>query len=358
MPENLYNINNTKHGGIEALNNPTETVHSFSLTSAEIGNLWSQYIWDSMAVCILQHFADNVKDAEIRGAIEYALETSHKHTEKIKEIFTSENIPVPVGFTEKDIHAKTPRLFSDSLYLYYLSYMAKNGMTLYAQTLAMSSRSDIRSFYSECVDSIRELDNKATAILLSKDLYIRPPYISAPEEVDFVEKQNFLGSILGSNRPLHVIEISHLFFNMQRNALGKVILKGFSQVAQSQEIKDYFLSGMEIAHKHINIFASLLGKDDLPASIIRNTEVTDSTAAPFSDKMMLYHTTFLTSVSSSFYGIAMGTSNRKDIVTSYARLTAEVLKYAGKGSNIMINNGWMEEPPQADDRNILAQKPH
>lgn len=328
--------------------NPAESGHSTRLTSAEIGNLWSQYLWDSMAVLFLQHFARNVIDAEISTAVLYALELSQKHTGRIKEFFITGGIPIPVGFTDNDVNPNAPQLFSDSLYLHYLSYMAKNGMTVHTQALAMSTRTDIRSFYSECLDSSRELDNKTTGILLSKGLHVRPPYIPLPKEVDFVEKKSFLGSIFGSDRVLHAMEISHLFFNIQRNALGKAVLTGFSQVVQSQEIRDYFIKGIEIAHKHIEIFSYLLEKDDLPA-IILDTEVMNSNASPFSDKIMLYHTTFIDAVSTGFYGFAMGASSRNDITVSYARLMAEALKYGGEGANIMINNGWMEEPPQADE---------
>lgn len=358
MAETLHNSNEPgRYNEIEAIF-PTETDLHTRLTSAEIGSLWSQYLWDSMAVCFLQHFAENAVDAEIRTVIEYALELSQKHTGSIKEFFTKDDIPIPVGFTGKDVNAKAPPLFSDSLYLYYLSHMAKNGMSLYAQMLAMSTRPDIRSFYSNCFDTIRELDNKTREVLLSKGLYIGPPHISVQKEVDFVKRQGFLGSFFGSDRALHAMEISHLFFNMQRNSLGKAVLTGFSQVARAQDIRDYFLTGIEIAHKHIEVFSSLLEKGHLPAPIIWDTEVFESAAAPFSDKMMLYHTTFLTSVSSTFYGNAMGVSTRKDIIASYARLTAEVLKFAGQGAGIMINYGWMEEPPQAVDRAAPARKLH
>lgn len=212
MVESLANGDTPNlHRVTVAQENPTESGHSTRLTSAEIGNLWSQYLWGSMAVRFLQHFARNVKDAEISSVVLYALELSQKHTGRIKEFFITESIPIPVGFTDNDVNPNAPRLFSDSLYLHYLSYMAKNGMTVYTQALAMSSRTDIRSFYSECLDSSRELDNKTTGILLSKGLHVKPPYISVPEEVDFVEKKSFLGNIFGSHRVLHAMEISHLF---------------------------------------------------------------------------------------------------------------------------------------------------
>ncbi|MFD0824074.1 DUF3231 family protein [Neobacillus sp. M.A.Huq-85] len=34
-------------------------------------------------------------------------------------------------------------------------------------------------------------------------------------------------------------------------------------------------------------------------------------------------------------------------------MVPEISLYAEDGANIMINHGWMEEPPQADDREHL-----
>jgi hypothetical protein len=45
-----------------------------------------------------------------------------------------------------------------------------------------------------------------------------------------------------------------------------------------------------------------------------------------------------------------------DIVPSFERLIAELLKYAEDGSNLLIKNGWMEEPPQADDHEAIAKR--
>ena len=54
------------------------------------------------------------------------------------------------------------------------------------------------------------------------------------------------------------------------------------------------------------------------------------------------------------YGISMSSSSRSDLSIMYARLLAEVGQYADDGAKMMIANGWMEAPPQAEDRNKLA----
>ncbi|QGQ96374.1 DUF3231 family protein [Paenibacillus psychroresistens] len=39
----------------------------------------------------------------------------------------------------------------------------------------------------------------------------------------------------------------------------------------------------------------------------------------------------------------------------FIRLTAEITDYAEAGAKILIENGWMEQPPLASDRDKLTQ---
>lgn len=56
------------------------------------------------------------------------------------------------------------------------------------------------------------------------------------------------------------------------------------------------------------------------------------------------------------YGRSLGSSPRRDLGTHYTRLISEVILYVEDGTNIMIENGWLEQIPQATDRNQLANK--
>lgn len=37
-------------------------------------------------------------------------------------------------------------------------------------------------------------------------------------------------------------------------------------------------------------------------------------------------------------------------------LIADITKYAEDGANLLIKNGWMEQPPTFDDRDKLAKQ--
>ncbi|MDF2790956.1 MAG: hypothetical protein K0S80_4058 [Neobacillus sp.] len=48
------------------------------ITSAELAQLWAQYMNDSGSVCVLTFFLEKVEDPEIKPIIEFALQLSKK----------------------------------------------------------------------------------------------------------------------------------------------------------------------------------------------------------------------------------------------------------------------------------------
>ncbi|TCP19708.1 uncharacterized protein DUF3231 [Scopulibacillus darangshiensis] len=332
-----------------------EQIHNAKLTAAEIAEIWSTYLNDSMLYCVLQHFFKTVKDPEIASVIQQGMAMSEAHLPQLKVFFNSENWPVAKGFTEADVNLDAPRLFSDTFMLYYMQQAGTLGMNAYSMAIAASVRPDIYGFFSTCMTETMDLHKKASDLLLEKGLMIRSPYLDPPKGIDFVTNQNFLGGWFGENRPLAALEILNLHANVQRNSLGKSLMMAFSQAAGTEKIRKFMTQGKEIAAKHVEVFSSKLNQGDLPASVTWDTEVTDSTVSPFSDKLMMYHTTGLIALSMAYYGAAMSTSLRKDITTDYTRLTAEIAKYSLEGAKITIDNGWLEEPPKALDRDQLAK---
>jgi hypothetical protein len=225
---------------------------------------------------------------------------------------------------------------------------------LVSTELATSARSDMRKFYSDCNNETIELFNLSFDLMLSKGLYTRPPYLHPPEMAQFVKNQGFLTGWFGNRRPLNGIEISNITFNMNKMTMQKALLLGFSQVAQAKDVREYLMRGTQLTSKHVEIFSSLLHEDNLPSPPSWDSEVTNVTTAPFSDRLMMFHTVFLTQSAVAFYGAALAVSMRRDLSTHYTRLTSEMEQYGEDGANILINNGWMEQPPTADDRIALA----
>ncbi|TWE01938.1 uncharacterized protein DUF3231 [Neobacillus bataviensis] len=327
------------------------------LTAGEMGQLWLQYLNDSSSICVLTFFLEKVEDIEIKPIIESALELSKLHIQKITAILTEEKNVVPYGFSIKeDVDLNAPRLYSDSFVLNFINQMSKVGLTTYAGSVGTSVRSDIRSYYMDCLTETMQLYDKSTELLLSKGLFIRSPSLPNLEKVEFVKKQWFMLDVFGEKRPLVAAEVDNLFANLQRNALGVATVTGFSQVAKDKDVKQFFLKGLEVGNKHIKLFRDKLEESKLPAPMAWDSEITNSTSHTFSDKLMMFFTSGLISLSVGYYGTAVSLSPRGDISAMYNRLSLEVQMYSEDGANIMIKNGWLEQPPMASDRDELIRK--
>ena len=323
------------------------------LTSGELTQLVMQ---DSASVCTLSYFLERAEDTEIKPIIEHALKLSQAHLQKINTILTEEKHKVPHGFkVEEDVDLTAPRLYADSFALTFIHQMGARGLTMYAASLSSATRSDITAHYKECLSETMELYEMSKDLLLSKGLYIRPPYLPNLDEVDFVDKQSFLWDILGEKRALIGPEVTNLFANIQRNALGTGVLTGFSQVSHSKDVTKFMLRCIDVAKKHIKLFGEKLIESDLPVPMTWDSDVTNSTAYTFSDKLMMYYTTSLIALSVGFYGASVSQSPRIDLGVMYNRLSAEIQKISEDGANIMIKNKWLEQPPMASDRKDLAK---
>jgi hypothetical protein len=45
--------------------------------------------------------------------------------------------------------------------------------------------------------------------------------------------------------------------------------------------------------------------------------------------------------------MALGDTMRSNLEVKYMKYLSETMKYGKKGANIMIDNSWLEQPPQA-----------
>ena len=337
------------------MSTPMKEAQKVKLTSAEIASLWTAYMNNSLSVCTIGTFLTNVEDQATRSVLELAMQLSQVHVEKLQLYFNEAGLPVPDGFSaENDVNNAAPRLFTDDFYLFYIQNMGKLGMEAYTLSLSNSARLDICEFFTDCLKESADLFNKTSKVMLSKGLFIRPPYIPNPTTVEYVQDHKYLAGWFGNQRPLNAIELASTYFNLIHNQLGRSMALGFAQVAKSKQVKNYMTRGIEIADKHIEVFGSLLSEDHLPVASAWDALPTESTVPTFSDKLIMYHILSLNSISLAHYGAGAGTSFRRDVAAIFVRLSAEIANYAEDGAKIMIDNGWMEQPPQAADRDKLA----
>ncbi|MCK0473976.1 DUF3231 family protein [Halalkalibacter sp. APA_J-10(15)] len=332
----------------------TKKNNNIRLSAAELSELWASYMNDSMSACVLKYFSNKVEDGDIRPVIDKALKLSLNHVDVIESIFKKEDYPIPIGFSqEHDVDINAPRLYADGYFLNYIKQMAQISMNNYSMAISLTAREDIYDYFSKCFVESNQLHKMAIDVLLAKGLYIRPPYLPTPETVEFVDSKSFLAGWFGKRRALTGLEISNLYANSQRNALGIVALLGFAQTSKSKQVKQFMMRGKDIASKHVEVFSKLMRENDIPVPMTWDTEVTENTSFVFSDKLMMFQTTALISIGIGYYGLSVSTSPRRDIGVDYTLLMGEVAKYSEDGAKIMIENRWLETPPQAANRREL-----
>jgi hypothetical protein len=331
--------------------------HNPKLTSAELANLWNTYIADTLAICVMKHFKATNNTPEIIPILDFALSVSEEHLKDISQIFKIEEIPVPNGFDEGDLDLDVQKLWSDIFYLRYLEYMGRTGLSTYALAKAIATRKDIRTLFKKYFDQADHLFEMVSDLSLEKGVYVRPPYIAYPTEVSYVDELSFLGGFFGEKRPLLGIEISHLGTNIEVSNVGKTLLLGFSQIAKSKKLRNYFKKGYELATKHSEVFLNTLKDNDTSYPSTWDGEISHSTVSPFSDKLLLFHTNMIGAVGMADYGTAISASLRKDLGINYSRLLLESAQYINEGAKLLIGNGWMEKPPSSIDREALKNKP-
>lgn len=320
------------------------------LTSIEMAKLWATYVGNSMSTQILSYFLKHCEDEYIRTLLENGLALSKDFIRRIEVFFEKSNFPIPVGFSKDDVNLDAPRLYDDEFYVHYLKYAAKAGLSLYAIAIPLVMREDIREFFVYVNDCTAILLGQINNVLFEKHLISKPPIIPTPEKPDIINKQSYLTGWFGEVRPLHVMEITHLYDNIENNTTSKALLLGFYQTVKDEKIKALFKRGLEITDKAVKQCIEKLQKENLPTPSYIDHLVTTSDNPPFSDKIMLFHKLDMFTIKIRSFGNSLAVNGRRDIGALYLRAMTNVGVFVDDAANILIDKGWMESPPKAFDR--------
>ncbi|HYK74746.1 MAG TPA: DUF3231 family protein [Pseudoneobacillus sp.] len=320
------------------------------LTSVEMGKLWATYVGNSMSSQILSYFLQHCEDEYIRTLLENGLALSKDFIQRIEVFFNKNNFPIPEGFSKDDVNLGAQRLYEDEFYVHYLKYAAKAGLSLYAVAIPLVMREDIREFFvyvNNCTDILLGQINN---VLFEKHFITKPPIIPTPEKPEFINKQSYLNGWFGDVRPLHAMEITHLYDNIENNTTSKALLLGFYQTVRDEKIKALFKRGLDMTDKVVKQCMEKLHLENLPTPSYIDHLVTTSNYPPFSDKIMLFHKVDMFTIKIRSFGNSIAVNGRRDISGLYLRAMTNVGLFVDDGANILIDKGWMESPPKAFDR--------
>ncbi|WP_078378779.1 DUF3231 family protein [Sutcliffiella halmapala] len=326
-----------------------------SLTSAEVSALWFQYMGDGMAICVYKYFLKIVEKQDIKRTLEFALQLAESQIKKIDEFLKAANFQVPRGFTENDVNLHASRLFSDQFLLFYSKIMTIHGLTAYSLAVTNSERKDIQNYFFDCMETAKELFQQIEDLAKNQPNYSSVPTIPSPREVEFIDSTGIISNLIGDKRPLNSSEISNLFFNSKKTGFIRSLSLAFSQVANQEDVRNFMLKNVKLAGQDAESFDAILEGDNLPIPKRWDAEITNSTVSPFSDKLMMFHAVLLVNAALSYYGAALGSSLRSDIILNYSRVFTHAMEAGAISYSIMVKHGWLEKQPEAIDRKALAE---
>ncbi|WP_110113319.1 DUF3231 family protein [Bacillus sp. CGMCC 1.16541] len=318
------------------------------VSSSELGTLWMTYQQKTMLARMFEHFIQVETNSHITPLLQSYYDQEMQSIQEIVHIFKNDDVVIPGGFVETDVHLEAPPLYGEYFSLLFLRVMMKVSIGLNALHITMSYRQDIINFYQHSLTNAHDLFSQSTMMLQELGVLPRPPHIPVPKKVEYVESKSYMSGInpLGTKRPVNAVEIAHLYHGIETNILGMQLIAGFSQVAENKAVRQYFTKGKELSKRIIKTFSNTLMENDLQPPATSYGNPTTSNIAPFSEKLMIYCISLLSNFGLTSNALGTSFSLRNDLPTTMSLLGKEVFTYAKEGGKLMIDHNWMEQPPE------------
>ncbi|KOP70788.1 DUF3231 family protein [Priestia megaterium] len=328
------------------------------ISSSEVGTLWLTYQEKTMILRILEYFIEKSDDQQAKNIMGGLWQELSYYVTKIKKIFQEQGIAIPVGFSQEDVNLEAPKLYDNGFDIMFVRILKEISMGMYTLNMNMAYQDDVMEIYEGLTSTTQKIYKSSTLYLLEKGILTLPPKVTMPKSSEFIESKRYLNGFnpFNDKRALNDLELGYLHHGIETNNIGMQLITGFAQCAEDKEVKQYFVKGKELAKKQIKVFGDILLESDVQFSATSGSTVTTSKVAPFSQKLMMFCIYLLNGF--GIVGSSFGTifSLRKDVSMRTALIAKDIYFYADEGVKIMIKNGWLEEPPQMEDRPNLIKE--
>ncbi|MFC4322003.1 DUF3231 family protein [Litchfieldia salsa] len=331
-----------------------------AITSSELGVLWLTYQEKTMILRILEHFIEKADDEKAKDIMTNLYGEINNYVGRIKDTLQNEGAVIPVGFTDQDVNKDVPKLYDNGFDIMFVRLLKEISMALHSLNITMCYREDLVILFKELTAITQQYYNLCTQYLLEKGLLIKSPHVTMPKSIEFVKDNSYMGGLainpFSEKRALNTVEVAQIHHAIESNVFGLEMITGFAQCANEKEVKVYFNEGVELAKGIVKELSEVFIQGGIPVPQTPGGNATRSTIAPFSDKLMMYCVSLFCSFSMGSGSIGTAFSLRNDIPAKMAIFMKDIFEYAHKGGKIMIKNGWMEEPPQMEERKQIIKK--
>ncbi|ULT57707.1 DUF3231 family protein [Neobacillus drentensis] len=317
-------------------------------TAGEISNLWQFIIANQAHLCLLAYWDFHAKDEDLKKILEESKKIATKIVDDGLALYTKAGFTPPIGFSLKsDVSPEVPRLMSDKLILFILHVLSEYGIYGYGLTLGKTDHPEVLPFFETCLKNSTELYRMITETVHKKGYGHQPVYIPELKQPEMIEHHSFVSGWWGDQRQLTGIEIDNLIFSLRGVVLAKTMFMIFSQIAKDPKVKKYCRRGKNIAGKRVERFQSFNTAENLPFQATYESEITQSTISPFSDRLIMFEALSLAQIAIARYGNALSFVVRRDLSSLFGFLIVETGTFLDDGLNLMIESKWLEQPPMA-----------
>lgn len=324
--------------------------NTIKMSSSEIGALWMTYHKKTMILRILEYFIEKSDDKKAKGLMTGLRESLHQKVVEIKKMFENEGAALPIGFTEEDLHLEAPKLWDNGFDIMFCRALKEISMGMYVLHMTISYREDTIKLYKQLTELTQTYYDHFTQYLLERNLLSRPNFTNMPKSADYIHSKDYMKgtNLLGHKRSINTVEYGILYHIIETNITGMQLMKGFAQCSKDEDAQKYFLKGQNLSKDILIKTGEILQENNIQPPATPGGTVTNSTAAPFSDKLMMFCTYLLGGFSIGSSGFSSAFNLRNDVAAKSAVFAKDIYAYTMEGAKLMIEKGWFEEPPKMD----------
>ncbi|MEK9197123.1 DUF3231 family protein [Ureibacillus sp. FSL E2-3493] len=304
----------------------------------------------SMILRILEYFIEKSDDQRAKDLMSDLWNQLHPIIMEMKTTLENEGAVIPEGFTKEDVNLDAPKLWDNGFDIMLCRVLKEISMGMYVLHLTMAYRQDIIKLYKKMSEVTENFYGHFTQYLLDKNLYTRPTFVVMPTSTNYISGEDYLKGTnnFGNKRTLNTVEFGNLYRMIETNITGMQLLNGFIQTTEDEDVKKYFMQGIELSKKIIGETSNFLLEDNIQPPATPGGTVTNSTIAPFSEKLMMFCNYLLSGFSLGGGGFSAGFSLRNDLHAKNMTFGKDIYQYQMDGVKLMVSKGWFEEPPKMD----------
>jgi len=320
------------------------------LNSVELGALWTTYHKKTMILRILEHLIQHAEDNKAKSLMSGLYEKLEQKVEEMEIMMKNGGAAKPSGFTKQDIHVNAPALFTNGFDVMFCRILKEISMGMYVLHTTISYRDEIINLYRELTEITHIYYRHFTDYLLNQGFLQLPITIKMPDSIDYITDTSYMKgtNLLGHKRQLNTVEYGLLHHSIETNLFGMQLMKAFAQCSNDKEAKQYFTKGQQLSEEILQGTEKILVENNLPAPTIPGGLLTSAVEAPFSERLMVYCTYLLGGFSIGGQGFSSAFILRNDVIAKSAIYAKDAFEYTMEGARLMMEKGWMEEPPKMD----------